>query len=753
MKKSVFVTGLLVVLFFIPPSYSQDFSIDIQTAKEYYNKGQYAEAAVLFEKWLSPVKEEYGAMDTSIYAPLLSRAGICFHYSGQYKKALPYYEETTKIYKAVLGEKHPDYATSLNNLALLYQDMGNYSAALPLYEEALNIRKEALGTDHPDYATSLNNLALLYYAMGNYSSAEPLYKQANLIMNQNIEDNFSFLSPKEKENYINTIGYNYEVYNSFITRFYSDTSDFCNQAYNNELLQKGLILNSITAQQEVIMKSSDTALINDYNTLLSLKQQIVSWQQKPVSERTIDLSVLETQANDLEKILTRESSDFAQIKQQFSIKWQDVKQILLPDESAIEFISFDYHNGKKWTDSTLYCALVLRSFDTIPRMVYLCEESQLKKAIPKTDGGKDGINLAYRGKRSETMEPAIDSVYSRGALYGLIWKPLDSLLQGIKTVYFAPSGLLHRVAMAAITCPDSTLLMDRYNLVQLSSTRTLALPEKEPDIRSAVVYGGIQYDTDTASLLTEAAKYPGEENNLMAYHHPTTKGADRNGFEYLEGAQREAEQIADMLNKKGITVTTYSGTKANEESFQALSGDHAPSVIHLSTHGFYFPDTITSKQNREQLLFNAIGGQRFRLSDDPLLRSGLVMAGGNIVWKGKPIPAGIEDGILTAKEVSNMNLMNTQLVVLSACQTGLGDVKGNEGVEGLLRGFKMAGVRYLMMSLWEVPDDETAEFMETFYREWLSGKPMRQAFLDTQKIMRSNYKGEPYKWAAFVMVE
>ena len=143
----------------------------------------------------------------------------------------------------------------------------------------------------------------------------------------------------------------------------------------------------------------------------------------------------------------------------------------------------------------------------------------------------------------------------------------------------------------------------------------------------------------------------------------------------------------------------------------------------------------------------------FRYSDDPLMRSGLLLSGANNTWIGAKLPEGLEDGILTAKEVSYMNLMNTQLVVLSACQTGLGDVNGSEGVEGLQRGFKMAGVRYVIMSLWDVPDKETSDFMLSFYDNLLDKMELHSAFHSTQIVMKKKYPNEPFKWAAFVLIE
>jgi CHAT domain-containing protein len=377
----------------------------------------------------------------------------------------------------------------------------------------------------------------------------------------------------------------------------------------------------------------------------------------------------------------------------------------------------------------------------------------LKEALPRPGAGKNDVDLAYKEERGiGSLQAEAFAGVPSASLNELIWRPLDSLLGGVKTIYFTPSGQLHGVSMAAIPCPDSTLLMDRYNLVQLSSTRTLATPQEELNIRDAAVYGGIQYDLDTLKLMAEAGKYEKPGNDLIAFES-TPRGGTRNAFQYLEGTKKEANIVSGKFELDGIPVKVYSGINAPEESFAAFSGPNSPSVIHIATHGFYLPDTLSNKENRELMMISAIGQERFRLADDPLLRSGLVMAGGNLAWRGEQIPAGLEDGILTAKEVTNMNLLNTQLVVLSACQTGLGDVKGSEGVEGLMRGFKMAGVRFIMMSLWEVPDAETVEFMQHFYDNWLGGQEIRTAFQNSQKQMRAKYPEEPYKWAAFVLVE
>jgi CHAT domain-containing protein len=384
-------------------------------------------------------------------------------------------------------------------------------------------------------------------------------------------------------------------------------------------------------------------------------------------------------------------------------------------------------------------------------MIWLCGEKTLRAACPPT-GKPRVINLVY------TWNPDVQTSVTGGdkrdgnPLYHLVWQPFDQLLKGVKTVYYSPAGLINLISLAALPVNGTACLAEKYDLVRMGSTRDLVSPAEKSLITNAVVYGGINYDT----LLPAAIAKAGSPGNTSAGAMPgeiAFNGAVRAGFGYLPGTLQEAQTIAGSLTGKGIKSTTLTGLEAREETFTALSGaSSAPSLIHISTHGFYLPDTISVK-NRKNVLYSPAGEIQFRYSEDPLQRSGLLMAGANLTWKGLPRPQGTEDGILTAREVSNMNLSNTRLAVLSACQTGLGDVKGSEGVEGLERGFKMAGVRNIVMSLWQVPDKETTEFMTNFYKSWLEGLEFHEAFRTTQVAMRKKYPQEPFKWAGFVMVE
>ena len=221
-------------------------------------------------------------------------------------------------------------------------------------------------------------------------------------------------------------------------------------------------------------------------------------------------------------------------------------------------------------------------------------------------------------------------------------------------------------------------------------------------------------------------------------------------FGYLPNTLTEVEHINSMLDTRKWGISLNTGDNANEPNFKSLSGDRAPMVLHIATHGFYF---AAPEQKRKQPINKQGMENPFRYADDPLLRTGLILSGANTVWTGGELPPGVDDGILTAYEVSNMDLRKTQLVVLSACETGLGDIKGGEGVFGLQRAFHLAGAGSIMMSLWPVPDKETRELMEMFYTNWMTGMSLYDAFSESQKAMRNKYPNNPEKWAAFVLVE
>jgi CHAT domain-containing protein len=330
----------------------------------------------------------------------------------------------------------------------------------------------------------------------------------------------------------------------------------------------------------------------------------------------------------------------------------------------------------------------------------------------------------------------------------LIWKPIESDLVSTQKIYYAPSGLLYQVNIAALQTDNHELLIDQYQLFQVNTTGfinnrhnyTISPSDK------IILYGGIIYDADSSLLKKAVYSY----KNLGVASRSLPDDLDRGGgFPYLPATMMEVTQILNLGKARKFSIQTRKGLEASEESIKALEGKNSPGILHIASHGFFFPNP--KKHNSDVLFENQRGSTLFKQSENPLFRSGLVFAGAEIAWKGKAA-YDIEDGILTAYEISNMYLPNTRLVVLSACETGLGDIKGNEGVYGLQRSFNMAGVQNLIMSLWKVPDNESAEFMTLLYKNIFAGETIEDAFSNTQTIMKNKYRNEPYKWAAWILV-
>ena len=722
----------------------------------YKDMWQYDKALPLSLEALENCEKTLGK-DHSEYGNRLNNLAAIYHAMGQNEEALPLYIESIENCKRSVGKDHSSYGTRLNNLAIIYNDMGQYEKALPLYVESLGNCEKYLGKSHSSYGNRLNNLAGLYEDIGQNEKALPLYLEGINNINQNITQNFSFLSEKEKEAYLETINYRFEVFNSIALRHKNDFLEITTNVYDNTLINKGILLKSSTAMRSAILNSEDTALINKYDEWIVLKKDIANIYSTEINNRYINPKELEDKANIIERKLVSSSQEFSKFNASQNIKWFDIQTNLEPHEAAIEFIVFDYYNKEAWTDTVQYCALLLRPNSNYPEMIPLFTESEYNSCINYSNNlsSSNLVSQLYGVKRGAHVITT-DILHSNNAdsLYSLIWSKIDPYLEGVETIYYSPSGLLHNISIAAIPYNDNQLLSDKYELVYMASTGNLV--NKKPHINisefNIALYGGLNYDIDTTAMVANALKYNSEEDGLLAMNRSITAGDSTRGgsWNYLQGTLDETENIKAMFEKNSISSSLYSGNKGIEESFKALAGRNSPEIIHFATHGFFFPDPEKEKM-KDNRMVTPDNQQVFRASDNPLIRSGLIMSGANNAWNNNIIPQGIDDGILTAYEVSGMDLYNTELVVLSACETGLGDIKGSEGVYGLQRSFKMAGVDYLIMSLWQVPDKETSEFMQLFYQNMLAKQSIGIAFRNTQKVMKDKY--DPYYWAAFVLIE
>ena len=322
----------------------------------------------------------------------------------------------------------------------------------------------------------------------------------------------------------------------------------------------------------------------------------------------------------------------------------------------------------------------------------------------------------------------------------LLWEPLKTNIPAGTTIYYVPSLLLFQMSLESLSLADGSLLGSRYHFVRLSSARELVKMKSESKgykSNSAVLYGGLQYDLEDSAMVEEAKKY--DLSNLLALRGEITRGDSV--FHELQGTKEEILKIEGLLKKNNWQVSSYMGKNGTEESFLNMHGK-SPKLLHLATHGFYY--TPNRAENVDYL----------KGYTDAMSLSGLVMSGGNAAWLGKQLPKGVLGGILTANDIARLDLSNTDMVVLSACQTGQGKAT-SEGLYGLQRAFKKAGVGTIVMSLWSVSDKITSEFMTTFYERLAdthNAWNKRKAFEEAKEIIRQRHP-DPFHWAAFVMLD
>lgn len=707
------------------------------------------------------------------YATSLDNLATYYSGNGNYTAAIQLGTEAMEIRKRVLGAEHPDCVTSLSNLAIFNSYLGYYATAIMLKKEAMEICKRVLGTEHPNYATDLNNLAGFYSYLGNYAEAIRLDTEAmeiyiSVLGNEHLlcakslgdlADSYSHLGNYEKAYYYMTQQMEYFHYyilknlgelssnyqkSLWTTQFayaYFNTlpnlvSNYTNkesisELYNNTcLFAKGILLNTGIEMRKLILESRDSSLIHKYNALSTNINVYNKLIEKPIKERYMNTDSLNNVIQMQEMELARESKVYGDYTRNLTITWKEVQRKLKEDDIAIEFLDYPLVG----TDSTMYIALTLKKDYDAPHMITLFEGNQLK-AISE------------------------DVYYTKTDIANLVWKPLKEELSGVKNIYFAPSGELHRIGIEYLPISKTENICDVYTLHRLSSTRQIALIQDETEGKNCVLYGGLDYDEKSNAISTDSISTK-ESVLRSAFSRANVDSLSlRSSFDYLKGTRIEADMIAEDMKMHDVPYIYYNGIDGTEETFKQLDG-RRPKLMHIATHGFFLTEEEAeeSKFARPEMELMTDGGQKSGRSveDKSMTRSGLLFSGCNHAIHHEQIPNGEEDGILTAQEISLLDLRGLDLVVLSACQTGLGDIISGEGVFGLQRGFKKAGAKTILMSLDKVNDDATRILMVEFYRNLMNGKTKYQSLKDAQKHLRQVDNGKydkPEYWASFIMLD
>ncbi len=754
-----------------------DYAGSLNNLAGVYMKMDSFESAEKLYKESLVIRDKIYGREHAEYANGIGNLGILYNLMGRKEKAESCFLEAISIWEKTKELEHPEYAVSLNHLANLYADTGFTETAEVYYLKAYRILVKVLGTSHPDFVQIQTQLAKLYVREARIQEAMPLLKSVAENRKVQLIKAVQFLSEYELSQYIHDfqnqedeLGTCYFLCSADENN--SERGTLLSLAYDHALFYKGFLSTAATRLKFLSSSTAESRAI--YLQLKSYRRRLAMEYALPISERT-SVPELEAKANSAEKLLAKTVSGYAEAVRQ--VQWKDVQKSLGQNDAAIEFVHFNF-NFPNATDRILYAALLVKKNVEHPILVPLFEEKSLDSLLHSFSERKaDYVNrlysLADRGAYAEKR--------AEKSLYEMIWKPLEKVLSGIQTIYYSPSGLLHRINLDAIPLSETETLADRYHFYRLNSTRQLVIPDDVKIVNNdAVLYGGIQFDQDT--IPSENGSYLASRSEVKSSAQTLDSTSRGGSWNFLSGTEREVNSIEEIMKSTGFQAILKKAKAATEESFKNIGAHNFPSprILHLATHGYFFPDPHQANSAKRGMTQDSASGERtataalskpkfqsetketiFQLSDHPMLRSGLIFAGGNAAWQGKQTLEGREDGVLTAYEISQLDLSNTELVVLSACETGLGDIEGNEGVYGLQRAFKIAGVKYIIMSLWQVPDKQTSLLMTTFYKKFLEAEgpdkggnkmSIPNAFHAAQKELR-DIGLDPYQWAGFVLIE
>ncbi|MEQ9466761.1 MAG: CHAT domain-containing tetratricopeptide repeat protein [Ekhidna sp.] len=702
--------------------------------------GQYAESEKLHLEALE-VFEASAGKESIDYGRVQNNLSLLYTKRGYIDQAIDYGQKAIKTYEASLGAEHPETAFPYFNLANAHLGYEEIEEAAPLATRAYEIRKKSLGTNHPYFARSSNQLAILNWKQGKTKEALAFYKETFDNYFNQINTFFPVLTEEEKATfYYTNLKPAFEQYVSFIEETSSEDKELIGEIYDYQLALKGLIMYATSKVRESILSSGDEVLIAKYENWISQKEQLAklfSATDINLEQRNARIDSLTDLSNKLEEELSKSSEVFGKNFANRNLSWRDVQKILKPGEAAIEIVryrDFSTDSAGVFTDEVHYAALIVKAeTEDYPEMVIMRNGDQMETKYLAN------YRNAIRYKLSEN--------YS----YRLFWRPIANRLEGISKIYFAPDGVYNQISIYTLQNPSTKdYLIKELDLTIVTNTKDIVSGTSANAGSGSVFFGYPNYNMGTdeeasdastdggrgmrsgGGSLERSATIPrGIRGNLVRYMRSF------NGLGMLPGTKKEVQLIDSLYTSRSEEAAVYLLDEAVENKIKEIKN---PSTLHIATHGFF-------------LELDPAEASSDKYVENPLLRSGLILAGANSFIRTGQLDErqGDDDGILTAFEAMNLSLDETDIVVLSACETGLGEIKNGEGVYGLQRAFQIAGADAIIMSMWTVDDNATQELMTKFYEEWLTHGDKRKAFNAAQKQLKEKYKN-PYYWGAFVMV-
>jgi tetratricopeptide (TPR) repeat protein len=760
--------------------------------------GEYAKAERVLKEVIEIRRKTLGE-DHTDYAWSLNDLGILYRKMGEYAKAEALLKQAVEIRRKTLGADHPHCAWSLRYLGLLYDVMGEYAKAEAVYKQAIEIWRKGPGVDHPLYASSLKGLARVYFSVGEYAKAEPLLKQAIEIRRRNygvdnpeyasslghlavldmhrgrIESGLQRMNAALEAYHRHTVsvlaGISEQRQLAFLEQMWSRIEESQNMVRQNPKVQtaisigadwlakwKGLAAEMQTQRHRLLRLAQEPELEGLLDDLSSAQRQLAQMTLSPppkLKREHVQLRREEAREKvaELEEKLARRSSDFAELRRIGQADLAQIAQALPPDSALLDighFREYDFKAKEKeegWGAERYLVFVTPAGVTAEPVMVDLGPAEPIDKAVAEFRKAirevELGDTIADQGRVRQTLTQ----------LSELLLAPILPHVKDKDHLVVCPDGRLALVPFECLLTKEGEYLIEFKQVSYLSAGREAVAytgpPDEAEDLSTPLLFGDPDFDLAPEARRAELERLDPTAKVVAMRGVAGSRELRQVLFTPLPGTRAEVEMAAQLMGG-----TRLLGERALEGAAKRVC---RPEVLYFATHGFFLPDQEWRQEDDSPLWASATDAadQPILRIENPMLRCGLALAGTN---RRDAVPEGseLDDGLLTGLEVSGLDLWGTKLVVLSACETGLGDIKQGEGVMGLRRAFIVAGARRILATLWMVPDERTRELMGDFIKRWKSGTPavtaLREAQLATIASLRKEHGfAHPFLWAAFTI--
>lgn len=699
------------------------FTITTNIAYIYMKKGELLHAKLFMDEAIETMEKLQG----DIFEIKQEVLYVYINIFGMIYESIKDYENAEKCYRHVIDNckqtqiSSEAYQISCNNLSFMLMKQNKWEESLSLLldiSESKNI--DNIYTIH-------SNLALNYLFVNNYKQAIEQAKLMSETAFANIGYIFSHFTEYEKENYWDKLSKELLFTVNFIA-YKSNSPEACSLAYNNIINIRNLLLTNTKLISDCVERSNDKNLKTDYLLYKSLRNELAF---KTIKEKHDSLKIV---VNELERKVVNAIGNIGELLIDNSVTWEDIKKTLDDDEYAIEFTNVTLMKQYPDTEPYYGAYIIGKHYDS-PKLVLLERLDSIDKNIVNDNPDDLFINSLYSNQKNRKI-------------YEITWKKIEPYLKENSTIYYTPTSYLSYLNMEIIEDENGKRLSEKFNMRRVNSTSYIYEMKKslKSKYNSAVLFGNIHYDESLADMITESEKYDSYTGVAIDNKAILRSMNERGRWGNIPATKKEIYNIAETLNNQSRIVEIKELNAANEESFKNLSGN-SPDIIHLATHGFVIDNIEKATGNKFVASTNI-----YSYKESFMMWAGLLLAGANNLWTGQFAINNVEDGILTAEEISQLDLSNTKLVVMSACETGKGFVDPIDGIIGLQRAFKKAGAKTIVMSLWKVNDEATSLMMSSFYKYLIGGKERHEALELARRDVEKEYP-DPFYWAGFIMLD